>query len=109
MVERDILVGIITVGLGISMIAGSCGGWKWYQQFWMYRLIHARYGHRWAQIVNVFLGLVFVLLGTVVIMGWFNHLRQSLVNRSGTQHRLLIVPESRLLPEPGTWIGSICR
>jgi hypothetical protein len=70
---QDLLVGGISIVLGLVCLAVAVGNWDWFYQLRLARRIQSAWGRRGARIYYAVLGAALITLGAAIMSGWVLH------------------------------------
>jgi hypothetical protein len=69
MLENTVLPGLVSVGAGILMILVRFRRWKWFMEHYKFQRTEDALGVKGADIFYLLNGLVFIVLGVLLILG----------------------------------------
>lgn len=69
MTDNTVLPGIVSVGAGILMILLRFQRWKWFMNHYKFRRTEDALGVKGADVFYLLNGLVFIVLGILLIIG----------------------------------------
>lgn len=72
MINPDIFVGSVTIGLGLFVISAAIFNWDWYYQLQKARWIQSLCGRNGARVFFGILGLGLIVLGAAIANGTFS-------------------------------------
>lgn len=81
MIEQDIFVGFVALGLGIFVASSAILNSQWYSKFWLARMLDQSCGPLWSRRVGGFLGILVAILGVLIMIGFFTHSQASQLRR----------------------------
>ena len=70
MIDADIFVGVVTIGLGIFLASVAIFNWEWYYQLRKARWVESLCGRAGARVFHVLLGLALIVLGAAIATGF---------------------------------------
>ncbi|MFW6170479.1 MAG: immunity 17 family protein [Planctomycetota bacterium] len=68
--HEDLFVGTAAVVLGLFLIVCAVSDWDWYYSVHTARWLGHRLGRRGARIVHALLGVVLIVLGVTIVLGY---------------------------------------
>ena len=70
MVDRDMLVGFLTIVLGSVVVLAAIFNWQWYYDLRKARWVESMCGRQGARIVFAVLGVALIVLGGAIAVGY---------------------------------------
>jgi len=70
MIFEDVLVGAVAIGIGVFALFASVSNSDWPYHLWTARWVESRFGRRGARIFYAILGLILILFGAAIAVGF---------------------------------------
>ena len=81
MIEQDIFVGVVALGLGIFVTSSAILNSAWFSKFWLSRMLDQSCGPIWSRRVGGILGILVAILGVLIMIGFFTQSQRSQLRR----------------------------